>query len=222
MTSSNSTRRAGSATAEPGTDPTRTRPDRASTLRVLGLAGSLRRGSYNRRLIQHAARSATSAVSVRLFDDLGSVPLFDEDLESRAAGDPPPVRRLKEAVLAAHGLLIATPEYNQSVPGVLKNAIDWLSRPYPAHALVGKPVAILGASTGRWGTRLAQTALRQTLTATECHVLPAPQIYLASAAELFDERGNLSDDRIARQVGELMGAFERWIERTAQETVHEL
>src|ERR687886_1113837 len=102
-----------------------------------------------------AAGCAPPAMSVELFDSLAAVPLFDEDLEQATAGGPDAVRRLRARVAAADGLLIATPEYNQSMPGVLKNAIDWLSRP-PDEMLARKPIAIIGASGGSWGTRLAQ------------------------------------------------------------------
>src|SRR5581483_11429227 len=93
--------------------------------------------------------------------DAPALPLFDEDLEPATLGGPDAVRQLRAQVAAGDGLLIATPEYNQSLPGVLKNAIDWLSRPWPDEVLAGKPVAVIGASSGRWGARLAQAALRQ-------------------------------------------------------------
>ena len=157
-------------------------------MNILAIPGSLRRDSLNRRLLQAAASLAPATMRIRLYDDLAAMPLFNEDTEARmqAAG---PVRTLRDAVAAADGLLIATPEYNQSMPGVLKNAIDWLSRPAPEEVLVGKPVAVIGATAGRWGTRLAQAALRQTLFATEAIVLPGPALYLAGGSDAFDEAG---------------------------------
>jgi chromate reductase, NAD(P)H dehydrogenase (quinone) len=157
-------------------------------MHILAIPGSLRRDSLNRRLLQAAASLAPPAMRIHLYDGLASIPLFNEDTEAEmhAAG---PVRTLREAVAAADGVLIATPEYNQSIPGVLKNAIDWLSRPAPEEVLIGKPVAVVGASGGRWGTRLAQAALRQTLFATEAVVLPGPALYLAGGSAAFDDAG---------------------------------
>lgn len=177
---------------------------------ILGLPGSLRRESYNRKLLRAAAEMAPPSVNVVLYEDLGAVPLFDEDLEERTHGNPPGVGALRSAVAAADGLLIATPEYNWAPPGVLKNALDWLSR--PPEVLAGKPVAVMGASGGRWGTRLAQAALRQVLTATESRVLPAPAIFVAEAAHVFDAQGRLIDRRLEKQLAALLQAFASWIE----------
>lgn len=180
--------------------------------RILALAGSLRRDGFNLRLLQAAARNAPAALEIHFDAGLQGVPLFDEDLE--AQGLPEGVRRLREAVAASDGLLIATPEYNQSLPGVLKNAIDWLSRPAPDEVLVGKPVAVLGATAGRWGTRLAQAALRQTLAACECRVMPSPALYLAGAAACFDEAGALRDAVARDGLDTLLQAFVEWVRRT--------
>lgn len=177
-------------------------------LRVLALAGSLRRESWNRRLLEAAAECAPAELAVTVDDGLGSIPLFSEDLE---AGDgPEPVRHLRRAVAEADGLLIATPEYNHSLPGVLKNAIDWLSRPADP-VLAGKPVAVIGVTSGLWGTRLAQSALRQVLYATESAVLPAPAFYLRDAATAFDAAGRLADERAREQLSALLAAFAGWI-----------
>jgi len=167
---------------------------------VLGIAGSLRSGSHNRLLLRAAA-------GVSIYEELSSIPLFNEDLE---ASDPESVRRLRSAVASADGLLISTPEYNWSIPGVLKNAIDWLSRP-PEEVLIGKPVAVIGASGGRWGTRLAQAALRQTLTATESLVMPAPAMFVRDAAGIFDEAGHLTDKTVRDQLDNVLAAFDHWI-----------
>lgn len=179
-------------------------------LRVLAVAGSLRRESWNRRLLKAAAEEAPTGMVVTVYDDLASVPLFNEDVE--AAGEPDPVHRFRRVVAAADGLLIATPEYNQSVPGVLKNAIDWLSRP-PEEVLAGKAVAVIGATPGLWGTRYAQKELRHVLTATESFVLPAPAIYIPSAASLFDETGRLTDPSTRERLGRFLPAFADWIRR---------
>ena len=119
---------------------------------------------------------------IHVYEGLGALPLFDEDLECETSGGPEAVQNLRQAVAAADGLLISTPEYNHSIPGVLKNALDWLSRPAPEQVLVDKPVAVIGASSGRWGTRLAQNALRQVLLAAESVPLPSPTLLLSHRA----------------------------------------
>jgi chromate reductase len=175
-------------------------------LQVVAIAGSLRRDSLNRRLIEAAAACAPEGVEVRLYRGLGELPPFNQDLETGAfaAG---PVRELCEQVAAAHGLLIATPEYNHSVPGVLKNAIDWLSRPSSGEVLVGKPVAVVGASAGRWGTRLAQAALRQALFATESLVMTGPALYLAQTDASFDSSGRLTDEAARSALRQILQAL---------------
>jgi chromate reductase, NAD(P)H dehydrogenase (quinone) len=186
------------------THPEKTAPN------VLAIAGSLRRGSFNRSLLEAAATLAAPGMRVQLYDQLAAVPLFSEDVE--AAGVPEGVQHLREQVGEADALLIATPEYNQSMPGVLKNAIDWLSRP-PDEVLAGKPVAIIGASAGRWGTRLAQSHLRHVLYATEALVMPQPSLFVAGAGELFDADGHLVDERTSQALGQLLGGFGGWIAR---------
>ena len=151
-------------------------------IRVLGIAGSLRTGSFNRALLDAAAGIAPAGMVIELADI--ALPLFDEDLER--AGDPPAVRALRERVRAADGLLIATPEYNRSVPGGLKNAIDWLSRDAPDAVLAGKPVAVIGATPGAWGTRIAKSHLREILTAVEARVLPGPNLFVRHASAAFE------------------------------------
>jgi chromate reductase len=177
---------------------------------VLALAGSLRRRSYNQQLLSAAGQHAQSMLSIRIYEDLALVPMFNEDLE--AQGLPEGVSRLATALAQTDAMLIATPEYNQGLPGVLKNAIDWLSRSEPA-LLEGKPTAILGASAGPWGTRLAQASLRHTLTACGAIVMPSPQIYVRDAANVFDSRGALTDERVRNSLSAFVSAFHGWIER---------
>jgi chromate reductase len=143
-----------------------------------------------------------------LYEDLASIPFFNEDDEENRA---PGVRRLFETVGRADGLLIATPEYNHSFPAVLKNAIDWLSRG-PKSTLAGKPVAVIGATTGSWGTRLAQTALRQVLTATGAMVMPAPMLFVARVSECFDADGNLVDSSVRESLKGVLSALHDWID----------
>ncbi len=177
-------------------------------MEVLALPGSLRRSSRNRSLLIAAAQCAPAAMTVNLFDDLASVPLFSEDLEGEQYL-PAPVRRLRRAVASADGVLIATPEYNQSIPGVLKNALDWLSR---SDELADKPVAVTGATTGPWGTRPAQAAVRHVLHATGSLILPGPALYVRDSERLFDGAGRLVDRPTRDALAELLAAFARWIE----------
>ena len=184
--------------------------------RVLCLAGSLRRASWNRRLLHAATLQAPARLQLDVHDALGAVPLFDEDLESRDPAGPPGVQALRAAVAAADGLIIATPEYNQAIPGVLKNALDWLSRESPAgEVLAGKPVAVLGASSGPWGTRLAQASVRQVLHTCGALVMPAPSLFVARAAERFDAQGWLIDTATLQSLQSFLLAFESWMERMA-------
>jgi chromate reductase len=185
-------------------------PEGASTRHVLAIAGSLRRDSLNVRLLQAAAACAPDGMRVRLFAELGALPLLNEDEES-AAFSAGPVHLLRSQVAAASALLIATPEYNHSLPGVLKNAIDWLSRPLADNVLVGKPIAVIGASAGRWGTRLAQAALRQVLFATESLVLTGPALYLADARAAFDADGTLVDAPTLASLRKVLQALDKSI-----------
>lgn len=184
--------------------------------RVLCLAGSLRRDSLNRRLLHAMATQTSVTLQMSVHDDLGSVPLFDEDLEQADPRGPAGVQRLRKAIAAADGLLIATPEYNHAIPGVLKNALDWLSRESPdGEVLVEKPVAVLGASSGPWGTRLAQASVRQVLHTCGALVMPAPTLFIANAATRFDEHGALSDATTAQSLQRFVLAFDRWMARVA-------
>ncbi len=177
-------------------------------LRVLGIAGSLRRGSFNRGLIRAAAELAP--VWIRLIPyDLGEIPLFNADIE--ADGDPEPVRRFKQAIADADALLIATPEYNHCIPGVLKNAIDWASRPPRRSVLTNRPIAIMGASSGGGGTARAQAHLRDGLAYTSGLVMPQPEVLVPFAGSRFDENGNLHDNETRVMVGELVVALGEWV-----------
>ncbi len=177
-------------------------------LKVLGIAGSLRRQSFNRALIETAREVAPPQMLIQTAD-LAPIPLYNADVE--AGGDPPPVAVLKTQVAAADALLIATPEYNHLLSGVLKNAIDWVSRPPADSPFRRKPVAIMGASGGPSGTIRAQLALRQVLTSVECYVLPSPQVLIASAGERFDGEGHLTDERTREQIRTLLRALVEWV-----------
>jgi chromate reductase, NAD(P)H dehydrogenase (quinone) len=171
-------------------------------LTVCGIAGSLREKSYNRALLRSARELAPEGMEIRICDRMAELPLFNEDVE--AAGDPEPVRALKRAIDEADALLIATPEYNHGVPGVLKNAIDWASRPPRGSALAGKPAAILGASPGATGTARAQSQLRQAFVFTQTHAVLQPEILVFRAHEKFDAEGRLTDERTREFLGRLL------------------
>lgn len=178
---------------------------------ILALAGSLRGGSLNRRLVTAARVQAPRDLDVKVFHDLAGVPLFDEDLEAAYPDGPGAVADLRAFVRDADGLLLATPEYNQSLPGVMKNAVDWLSRPDDAGALLDLPVAIMGATTGPWGTRYAQKELRHTLTAAGAIVMPQPMLFLPHAKTAFGADGRLTDPDAVRRLDLLLRAFRAWI-----------
>jgi chromate reductase len=183
---------------------------------VLCLAGSLRRDSWNRRLLQAAVAQAPATLQLDVYGALSAVPLFDEDLEQHDPAGPAGVQALRAAIATADGLVIATPEYNHSIPGVLKNALDWLSRESPAgDVLAEKPVGVFGASSGPWGTRLAQASLRQVLHACGALVMPAPTLFVANAASRFDAGGTLTDLAAMQSLQSFTLAFERWMERMA-------
>jgi chromate reductase len=168
---------------------------------LLGIAGSLREGSYNRGLLRAARELAPEGVELEEHD-LRGLPFYDGDLE--AAGDPAPVTELKEAIQRADALLIATPEYNRGVPGGLKNAIDWASRPALASPLAGKHVAIMGASTGLGGTARAQQQLRDALEFPGAIILQRPEVLVPEAFMRFDEHGELVDEETRREIAELL------------------
>ena len=185
-----------------------THPDK--TVSILGVAGSLRRASFNRGLIRAAVEVAPRGTSVTSWD-IGEIPLFNADVE--AVADPAPVAAFKQAIARADALVIATPEYNHCVPGVLKNAIDWASRPARRSVLTDKPVAVLGASTGRGGTARAQAHLRDGLAYTNGIVLPLPEVLVDAAVSKFDEDGNLIDDATRIEVRDLLLALAAWTRR---------
>lgn len=187
-----------------------------SDLRVLAIPGSLRRRSYNRRLLEAAVELAPPALEVTVVAHatLAAIPVFNADLEEGPEGEPEAVRTLRQQVRGADGVLISTPEYNQAVPGAVKNLVDWLSRPRPDEVLLDKPVAIMGATPGEWGTRLSQGMLRQILSSAEALVLPAgTALYVRHVDPLFDEAGELTDAETRRRLAALLEAFGAWIRR---------
>jgi chromate reductase len=158
-------------------------------MRVLAIPGSLRAESLNARLLRHLAEQAPSGIEIDLWDGLRSIPPYDEDEDT--ATPPEAVAELREAIDAADAVLIATPEYNSSIPGVLKNALDWASRPRATTVLQNKPVAVTGASTGRFGAVWAQAEARKVLSASGARVTDT-DFAVALADEAFDEKGRLT------------------------------
>ena len=170
-------------------------------MRVLGFSGSLRRDSYNHKLLQAAAHLFPKGVVFQLWPGIGDLPAYSEDLDR--AEPPPAVVRLRADISAANALLFATPEYNSSVPGGLKNALDWASRPYATSVLRQKPVAVVGASTGFFGAVWAQAELRQILRACSALVLDR-QLPLARASEAFSSDRSLADPELAAALVEIV------------------
>jgi chromate reductase len=182
-------------------------------LRILGIAGSLRAGSLNRALLRAAAELAPPELAIETFD-LAAVPLYNGDVE--ASGDPPGVAALKQAIAAADGVLMATPEYNHGVPGVMKNAVDWASRPPGQAALGGKPVGLIGASPGITGTARGQSQLRQAFEFTNSYCMPQPELLVFKAHEKFDESGRLVDAATAQYLQRYLAAFAAWVARFSE------
>src|SRR4051794_24504040 len=173
-------------------------------MRVLGIAGSLRPGSYNRKLLLAAGELLPDDVELDVYEELKAVPPYDEDDDVEPA--PAAVAQLRAAIAGADAVLFATPEYNSSIPGQLKNAIDWASRPLATNVLRNKPVAVVGASTGAFGAVWAQAELRKILAATGARVVDG-EVAIGRAAERFDADGRLADDEHRAQLQEVVDAL---------------
>jgi chromate reductase len=179
-------------------------------MNIIGIAGSLRRGSLNRALLQAAVELAPAGLVI-VPHDLADIPLYNGDVE--AAGVPEAVEAIRATVRRADAILIATPEYNHGVPGVLKNAIDWLSRPPDGSALNGKPCAIIGASPGMTGSARAQSQLRQSFEFTNTYAMAQPEVLVARAHTKFDDNGHLTDPVTQKYLAGFLVEFVKWIER---------
>ena len=179
------------------------------SLTFCAISGSLRAGSFNTAALRAAAELAPESVAV-IAADIADIPLYDEDL--RAAGVPLAVSRLQAAIASADAVLIATPEYNYSVPGVLKNAIDWVSRTEP-QPFSNKPVAIMGASPGVFGTARAQYDLRKMFVYLDAHLLNKPEVMISAAHTRFDADGKLTDEATRKFVASLLTALRDWTYR---------
>jgi chromate reductase, NAD(P)H dehydrogenase (quinone) len=179
-------------------------------LRVVGFAGSLRRGSFNRALLDAARQLAPSRMSISRLE-IGDLPFYNADVE--AEGDPAAVVEFKAAIRAADGVIIATPEYNDGIPGVLTTAIDWASRPPGAAPLTRKPIALMGASPSQVGTARAQLHLRSLLSHVHARTLPPPELLVAVAHERFDRELQLTHKGTRRVLSALLERFAGWIDR---------
>jgi chromate reductase, NAD(P)H dehydrogenase (quinone) len=173
---------------------------------ILGFAGSLRKGSYNKALLRAALEMVPADAELEIFDIEG-IPPFNQDLETQP---PERVKEFKTKIRAADAILIATPEYNYSMPGVLKNAIDNASRPYGDNAFDGKPVAIMGASIGMLGTARAQYHLRQSLVFLNMYPLNQPEVMVPFAQEKIDQNGQVTDQKTREKIKELLEALVIW------------
>jgi chromate reductase len=179
------------------------------TFKILGFAGSLRKDSYNKALLRAALELVPEGVELDIFD-LDGIPPFNQDLENEPVEK---VRKFKERIRAADAILIATPEYNYSIPGVLKNAIDSASRPHGDNAFEHKPVAVMGASTGMIGTARAQYHLRQCFVFLGCFALNHPEVMVSFAPEKIDKDGQVKDQKTRELIGQLLENLVTWTNR---------
>jgi NAD(P)H-dependent FMN reductase len=183
-------------------------------VRIVGISGSLRKGSFNTALLRAAAKAMPDGAALEI-GSISGIPLYDGDFEA-SQGIPSAVQSLKTSIEAADGLLLVTPEYNNSMPGVLKNAIDWLSRP-PAdigRVFGGRPVALMGASPGGFGTILAQAAWLPVLRTLGTRTWFGPRVMVSRAASVFNEAGELTDEAIREQLRKYLAGFVDFTKRT--------
>jgi chromate reductase len=175
-------------------------------VKILGFVGSLRKGSYNKALMRVAVELKPEDVTIEVFD-LEGIPSFNQDLERQP---PQVVKEFKAKIRKADALLIASPEYNYSVPGVLKNAIDWASRPYGDNSFEGKPVAIMSASVGSLGGARAQYHLRQSLISLNMHPLNRPEVMMPFAQDNVNANGNVTNEQTRQLIRELLETLVQW------------
>lgn len=186
------------------------------SIKIVALVGSLRQGSHNRALVREAMAAAPAGVSVELLE-IADIPFYNGDVQEQ--GFPESVARLGEALRQADGVLLVSPEYNYSISGVLKNAIDWMSR-VPNQPFAGKPVALMGASMGVMGTARAQYHLRQVLVCLDAHVMNKPEVMVGSVHTKFDEQGKLTDQATREHVAKAMTAFQAYVARFRVAATH--
>lgn len=182
----------------------------APEVHIFGISGSLRAGSYNSALLRTAAGLVPAGVTLEI-GSIADIPLYNDDV--REQGDPEPVVRFKKSIEHADALLIATPEYNYSIPGVLKNALDWASRPPKTCVLRQKPIGIVGCSSGESGTMRGQLALRQMFVFTDSYAMLQPELRVPRAGEAFDADGALIDEALRERLGLFLYALADWTRR---------
>jgi chromate reductase len=178
----------------------------AGSISILGICGSLRQGSYNMATLRAAVAARPAGMTITIAD-ISTIPLYNEDV--RQQGFPAPVETLRQQIAGADALLIACPEYNYSMTGVLKNAIDWASRP-PDQPFAGKPLAIIGAAAGMAGSARAQYDLRRSSVFLDMHVINKPEILIGQAQTKFDAKGNLTDEVARNLLRDLMANLANW------------
>lgn len=183
------------------------------TIKILGIAGSLRQESYNRGTLRAATELVPEGAEIEIFE-LDGIPGFNQDEEQNP---PEKVAEFKRKIREADAILFVTPEYNYSIPGVLKNAIDWASRPYGDSAWNGKPAAIMGASIGAIATARAQYDLRKMMVFLNMFPVNQPEVMIGNAAEKFDDRGNLTDEETKDFIRQLLQNLVDWTRRIAEE-----
>ena len=177
---------------------------------LLGICGSMRKASMNRRLLHAVGEQLPAGTTFATYDELDRFPIFNSDLV-----DPPEVTALKQAIAAADGVIFAVPEYNYSIPGGLKNALDWVSRPPATSAMRGKPVALCGAATGMSGTIRAQTHMRQMMVYSDSPCMNQPEVLIARAHERFDASGTLTDEPTRQLLHRFATATVAWVHKHA-------
>jgi chromate reductase, NAD(P)H dehydrogenase (quinone) len=182
------------------------------TIKVLGIAGSLREGSFNRGTLRAAKEMAPEGMEIEIFE-LDGIPGFNQDQE---ANPPEKAAELKRKAREADAIIFVTPEYNYSIPGVLKNAIDWASRPYGDSAWDGKPAAIMGASGGAIATARAQYDLRKMMVFLNMYPLNQPEVMIGNAGEKFDDKGELTDEKTREFIKKQLDALLEWTRRLSQ------
>jgi len=180
---------------------------------IFGFAGSLRKDSYNKALLRVAIELVPKSAKLEIFD-LEGIPPFNQDLENYM---PEKVKEFKAKIKRADAILIATPEHNYSIPGILKNAIDWASRPLGDNSFEGKPVAIMSASPGTLGGARAQYHLRQVLVSLNMYAVNRPEVIVASVDEKIDEKGNLTDEETRKRIRQLLESLVDWTKRLKKE-----
>ena len=178
-----------------------------SPLDIGVIVGSLRKASYNRKIFDNSHALIPEGLVLREIP-IGDLPLYNQEIQEHPTA---PVTEFWDSVRTADGILFISPEYNYSIPGLVKNAFDWASRPPSSAPIQGKPAGILGASTGRSGTMRMQLHMRQVLPALAMPVMPKPEVFIMSVAELIDEEGYLHDERVRKQLASFYVAFEEWV-----------